>query len=166
MKFQFPGNGARLFGRESGMKRGWLVGVQVVEHDTDRLGFGIQTDEMAHTVGQFNQRPVFHDQYLAPTPLGFADHHRIAYPVARVFGILPSGFSGSCRNRLANLADELLRTFVETHHRMCRIVRSGIDIKGIFHRGNELGADFRQVPFLDLPGLQGVFSKGVESPHG
>ena len=115
MEFRFPGNGARLFGRVGGIKGSGMVGIQVVEHDTDRLGFGIQTDDMTHAVGKFDSCPAFHDQYLAPTALGFADHHPIAYPVPRVFGILPRGVSGLCRNRLTNLADESFRTFVETH---------------------------------------------------
>jgi predicted lipid carrier protein YhbT len=33
--------------------------VQVVEYDADRLGLGIQTDEMAHAVGKFGRRHEF-----------------------------------------------------------------------------------------------------------
>jgi hypothetical protein len=64
------GNGTPLRGKSS-IKRGGMVGVQVVEYGTDRLGFGIQTDDMAHAVGEFDSRPAFHDRRFAPTPLGF-----------------------------------------------------------------------------------------------
>ncbi len=46
VKFQLPGDGAGLLGWESLVERRHLVGIEVVQHDTDDLDVWVHIDDM------------------------------------------------------------------------------------------------------------------------
>ena len=140
--------------------------IQVVEHDANDLGVGIGGDDVPHAVREFDLGTSLHDQDIAPTLLGFADHHQIAHAVTLVLGVLTRRPARFNRQRCAHFANQLLRTFVEAHHRTCRIIRCRVQVKHVFHRGDKLRADLRNAPLLHLPGLQGVFLRGGGRFHG
>jgi len=63
------------------------------------------------------------------------------------------------RNRLANVAKKLDWTFIKTHHRFARIVRSGVKVQEMLHSCDVLAAHFRDAPFAAKPGLDFLFFK-------
>ena len=96
--------------------------IQVVEYDANDLGVGIGGDDVPHAVREFDLGAPFHDQDIAPAPLGFADHHQIAHAVALILGVLTRRLAGFSRQRFAHFPNQLLRTFVEAHHRAGRVI--------------------------------------------
>jgi hypothetical protein len=115
---------------------------------------------------EFDLGAPLHDQHIAPTPLRFADHHQIAHAVALVLGVLTGRRTRLGRHGFAHFANQLLRAFVEAHHRTCRIIGRFVQVKHVFHRRDKLRADLRNTPLLHLPGLQGVFLRAGGPFHG
>src|SRR3989338_1567534 len=87
VKFQLPGDGASLLGRERLVERSRLVRIEVVRHDTYDVDVRIHLDDMLHGLGKLDLGAPLGDQYLAQPKLGLADHHQIAYPIAFVFDV-------------------------------------------------------------------------------
>ena len=65
---------------------------------------------------------------------------------------------------LADLADQLGRALVETHHRALWVGRFGVEIEHILHAGDELAVDLRDTPHVLAPRLELVF--GQAPAHG
>src|SRR5262249_2732499 len=56
-------------------------------------------------------------------------------------------------DRLANLADELGRAFVETDHRALPVRLFSMEVEHVFHAGDKLAVDVRDAPHVLAPGL-------------
>ena len=125
--------------------------VEVVEHDTNDIRLRIGLDDVAHAMREIYLCATFRHQYLTPASLGLADHHQFSNSIALVLDIFSCRASRLYRNGLAHFADQLLGTFVKTHYGPRRIIRSGVQIKHIFHRRDKVRADCGDAPLLYLP---------------
>ena len=74
-------------------------------------------DEFAHAPGVVFRRPPLSDLDLAPRPVHVDTDEEIDGAVAAVLVIVTFELARFGRNRLAHLADQLDRAFVEADHR-------------------------------------------------
>ena len=84
------------------------------------------------------------------------DDEQIGGAVAAILVIVTFELARLGRDRLAHLADELDRAFVEADHRALRIGRFGIEVEHILHAGDVLAIDLRNAPHVLAPGLEVV----------
>src|SRR5262245_27191355 len=85
------------------------------------------------------------------------EDEQIGGAIALVLAIIALQLPWLGLDRLANLADELGRAFVETDHRALPIGLLSIEVEYIFHAGNELAVDLWDAPHVLAPGLELVF---------
>ena len=71
-------------------------------------------------------------------------HEEVGRAVALVLVVVTRGLAGLHRLRLPRLGDELLRRLIEADQRPRWIVRSFVNIKHVFHRGDEGRVGFRR----------------------
>ena len=146
-----------IIGRERFIQRSHLVGIQIVEHDTNHLGVGITLGDMPHAVSEIDLGATLHYQDLAPSPLRLADHHQITDAISAVFSVLACRHARSGRDEFAHFTNQLLRAFVITDNGMRRIIRRFIQLENVLHGRDKVSADLRDTPFLYLPWFQSVF---------
>ena len=82
------------------------------------------------------------------------EDEQIGGAIALVLAIVALQLARLGLDRLANLADELGRAFVETDHRALPIGLFGIEIEHVFHAGDKLAVDPRDAPHVLPPGLE------------
>lgn len=114
--------------------------------------------EIAHTVGKIGGAPLG-DCHLAPGSVSVEEDEQIGGAVAPVFVVVALQPSRCGRDRLAHLADELRRAFVEAHDRPLRIGRLGIEVEHILHARDILRIDLRDAPHVLAPGLEVVLGQ-------
>lgn len=77
---------------------------------------------------------LFGNLHFARTTVSIKKDEQIDTAVALVFAAVAQGLSWRCRDRLAHLADELSRAFIEAHHWVLRVAPatacSGVSIGG------------------------------------
>jgi hypothetical protein len=101
---------------------------------------------------------------FAPGPMHVEEDEQIGCAITLVLAIITLQLSRLGLDRLANLADELDRAFVETDHRALPIRLFSIEVEHIFHAGDELAVDPRDAPHVLAPGLELVFRQ--TTAHG
>ena len=120
-------------------------------------------DEFAHALGVVFGRSPLGDLDLAPRSVRVEDDEEIDGAVAAVLVIVALALARLCRDRLAHLADELDRAFVEADHRPLGVRRLGIEVENVLHAGDVFAIDLRNAPHVLAPGLEVVF--GQASAH-
>ncbi len=75
-------------------------------------------------------------------------------PIAPVFAIIAFRLAQLGRNRLANLADELMRAFIKAYDGSLWIMPFGVEVEHVFHPGDINSIDLRDAPHVPEPGLE------------
>ena len=75
-------------------------------------------------------------------------------PIAPVFAIIAFRLAQLGRNRLANLADELMRAFIKAYDGSLWIMPFGVEVEHVFHPGDIDSIDLRDAPHVPAPGLE------------
>ena len=139
-------------------KRAGRVGGQIIQHDADALRFGkVNVYEFLHAGSEVDGSTAVGDFDLAPGPMHVEEDEQIGCAIPPVLAIVTLQLSRLGLDRLANLADELGRAFVETDHRALPIRPFSIEVEHIFHAGDELAVDLWDAPHVLAPGLELVF---------
>jgi len=79
---------------------------------------------------------------------------KIGRPVAPVFALIAFRLARLGRNRLANLADELMRPFIKAYDGSLWIMPFGVEVEHVFHPGDIGSIDLRDAPPVPAPGLE------------
>src|SRR5579864_2566515 len=158
VKFELAGDAARFGCWEGRVQRGELVGVEIVQHDTNDFGVGVAfVDEPLHLVRKVGGCAPLGDRDMAPASQWLDHHKHIASAVAAVFVI---DFARSSRrgwNRLARMVVQLQRPLVETYDWSTRVVALGVEVEDVLHGRHEVWTYFRNAPVFLEPWLEAVF---------
>ena len=87
------------------------------------------------------------------------EDEEIDRPIAPVFAIITFRLARLGRDRLARLADKLMRTFIEAHDGSLWVVPFGIEVEHVFHPGDIGAIDIRDAPHVPAPGLEIVLGQ-------
>lgn len=80
-------------------------------------------------------------------------------PVAPIFAIIAFRLARLGRDRLAHLADKLMRAFVKAHDGALWVMPFGIEVEHVFHPGDIGAIDLRDAPHVTAPGLEIVLGQ-------
>jgi hypothetical protein len=119
----------------------------------------VDIDELAHALGVVFGRPPLGELDLAPGTMHVEDDEEIDGAVAAILVIVTFELAGHGRDRLAHLADELDRAFVEADHRPLGIGRFGIEVEHVFHTGDVFAIDLGNAPHVPAPRLEMVLGQ-------
>jgi hypothetical protein len=92
------------------------------------------------------------------------EDEQIDCAVAPILAVIALQLAWYSRDRLACLADQLGRAFVEAHHRPLQIRGFSIEVEHIFHAGDIGAVNLRNAPHLLAPRLEMVL--GQAPTHG
>jgi len=135
-----------------------LCSVQVVHDDADDFGLRVRfIDQPLHLVRKVNHRALVSDRHMPEACLWLNEEEQIARPVSLILIIKARRLSGSLREGLARLANQLLAGFIEVDLRALRIVRLGIEFQHVFHARDKFSRDLRNAPLLFQVRLEFVF---------
>ena len=116
-------------------------------------------DKITHAGGKILSLTVIRDLHMTPGFVRIKKHEQIGCAIAAIFIIITLGLAGFCRDRLAHLADQLRRTFIEANHRMFRIGCFGVEIEHILHSCDVGAVHLRNAPHIALPRFQIVLGQ-------
>jgi hypothetical protein len=141
------------------------MGREVIEDDPEQVRLRIMDiDELAHAVGEVAGRAMVGDLDLAPGAVCVEEDEEIDRAVAPILAVVAFQLARRGRDRLARLADQLGRAFVEAHHRPPRIGGFGIEVEDILHAGDVAAVNLRNAPHVLAPRLEVVL--GQAPAHG
>src|SRR5260370_19424218 len=136
-----------------------------MQEEADALRFGkVNVQEFPHGGSEVNGGAAVGDFDLAPGPMHIEEDEQIGGAIALILAIVALQLTRIGLDRLADLADELGRAFVETDHRVLRVGLFSIEVEYILHTGDELAVDLRNAPHVLAPGLELVFRQAAA--HG
>ena len=118
---------------------------------------------LAPLVAKSCNRTMFSDLHMAPGLVRIEKHEQIGRAIASIFAIVTFGLTWLRRDRLAYLANQLSRTFVEANHRMLWIGFFGVEIENVLHTRDIGTVHVRNAPHVPAPRLQVVL--GQTSAH-
>src|SRR5262245_40311273 len=158
-------NPPRSLRGEGLVQAGPVVRVQVVLNQSDLLDLGVMhLDQLAQALGIVAPRASRAHPDVSPAPQRLAHHQLVADPLALVLVVLLGQTARPGRQRLADLAEQLLAGLVEAHHRVGRVVRQHVGLDHIFHPPDVLGVGLgRYTPGVDDPGLDIVVLRAWRS---
>lgn len=64
--------------------------------------------------------------------------------MADVLRVFLEVLTGTSRDRIAGMAEQLVRLLVHAHHRHLRVVGAVVDLQDVFHPGDELAVGVRR----------------------
>lgn len=89
--------------------------------------------------------------------LRFNEEKEMARAVAFIFVITALRLPWLCGQGLSGLLDQWLARLIKVDLGTCGILRLRVDFQHVFHRGDQLGAHFRDAPWLLEPWLEVIF---------
>ncbi len=133
--------------------------IQIVLHQNDLVGaLEVGVAEVFQDLRVVDRGTPIGDLDVAPAFERGEQHEQIGRPLALVLVVVARRLARQHRQRRACLRDELFAGFIEADQRSGRIVRPGIDLEHVLHRGDERGVRFgRNHPVFVQMGLQGGF---------
>jgi hypothetical protein len=132
------------------------------EHDADQVCLLImQIDKLTHALGEVARGALRSDLDLAPGPVRVEEDEQVDRAVAPVLAIVALELPRLCRDRLADLADELGWAFVEAPHRAFGVGRLGVEVEHVLHAGDVVAIDLRDAPHVPAPRLQLVLGQAA-----
>ena len=141
-------------------KRPGGVGRKIVHHHADQIRVRIvDIGQIAHAGGEVVRGPLICHLHMAPRSVRVEKHEQIGRAITTIFTIVTLRLTWRGRDRLAHLADQLCRTFVEANHRALRIGLFGIEIKHVLHPRDIGAVNLRNAPHVPPPRLQVVLGQ-------
>src|SRR5215471_12962782 len=158
MPLELPGNAPGLGRLERFVERRALMRVEIVQHHTNHLGFGVaDVHQPLHFMSKVHLGALLRHLHVPPASLRFDTEEEIPGTIAFVLVIKALGLSGLRWQRDTGRFDQLLACFINIDLRTSRIIRLRIDLQDVFHGGDTLGTDLWDTPLLLQPRLEVTF---------
>src|SRR5918993_1592039 len=158
VKLQLPQDSPRLFWRERLIQRCRRVGVQVVEHHPHPLCLRVCfIYKPLHLSREVLHRSLLTHLDVSPPSLRLTHHKQVAHSSSLIFVIEALDFSGTGRDRMPSLSNQLFARLIKADRGTLLIIIFSVQIENIFHAGDKLGVYFAYAPLLFQPRLEFVF---------
>src|SRR5438552_3838100 len=159
MKLDLIQDASSLLGRKCFVQARTIVGVQIVLDQTNFLGlWRILLHQCSHTTSVILAGASCCNLHVPPASQGLTHHELIAdaFPFILIVHACWVAWPGPLRR--PHLTKQLFAGFVETDHRITRIIGQLVCLDDIFHAPDEVGIGMRwDTPRFDDPWLNIVF---------
>ena len=123
-----------------------------------RLG-KVNVHEFPHAGSEVDGGAAVGDLDPAPGPMHVEEDEQVGGAIALILAIVALELARLGLDRLANLADELDRTFIKRDHRTLTIGLFGIEVEDILHAGDVAAVNLRNAPHVLAPRLEMVLGQ-------
>jgi hypothetical protein len=137
MKLQALEDVVHFYCREGFMHGPDCMGRKIVLHGPDQVRIRVMDiGQVAHANGEILRGPLVCYFPMTPGSVRIEKHEQISGAVTPALAFILPPLIWLGRGRLAHLADQLRRTFIEAKHRTLRVDLFGVEIQYIFHSRN------------------------------
>lgn len=158
MKLKQFGQSSSFFRFKCFVKRRGIMGVEIVRHDPNFLGFReIHTGHLLQPMSKIFLRPLRRDFDHPPTCFRLEHEKEVATPAAFVLVVLPSLPSWFARQRWRGVRKQLVRLFVHADRGEGGFVRLAVQRHHVLHTPEKIASYLRDAPRGDFPRLELVF---------